>query len=308
MRTPVLALVLVCAIWSSADAFPYSKSINNTVTGTIIHHTWDPADPLTISGTLLDNINGHCQDAPVVSNVSEVEVDLYPAPPPFTTYDRHVSCTGETELFFSPGTDASGHYSIPLGRGGGCSWVTGNGVENLAAWIKLTFWQGTAKWQVACGDGAVYQVLPGCSEAPTVYGVLASPDLTANGFVDSSDMSLFAGSFFGKPITLVSGWQADFNHVGRPNVDTADLAYIAWRLGKNCGSQKVETVAYDADIHNLELDYVVAVLDRAGITKAQILAIWDEMGLSYDRSAAAAILSEPATERPSWTEVKQLYR
>jgi hypothetical protein len=171
--------------------------------------------------------------------------------------------------------------------------------------MKLTFTDGPYTWHVACGDAAIYP-LPGCSQAPTVYGVLASPDLNASNTVDQSDIGLF-GTMLGKTITLVSGWQADFNH-SDPKVNSSDLAYIAARLNKNCGSQKVGSVAYDADIHNLELDYVVAFLDRVGITKAQILALWDEMGLSYDRSAAAAILSKPAADRPSWTEVKQLYR
>ena len=81
-----LQLALLCSAWSEALCVTsYSRSINNTVTGTIIHHTWDPADPLTISGTLLDFTNGRCPDAPVVPNVPVLVVDLLSAPnPPFT--------------------------------------------------------------------------------------------------------------------------------------------------------------------------------------------------------------------------------
>jgi hypothetical protein len=180
-------------------------------------------------------------------------------------------------------------------------------VENRAAWIRLNFSQGSSQWLVSCGDAAIYP-LPGCSQAPTVYGVLASPDLNADKFVDGGDWALMA-TLLGKTITLVTGWQADFNHVGT-SVNAGDLAYLAARLGQNCSSKKMGSVSYDADIHNLEVDYVEATLDRLSITKAQILAYWDEMGFSYDQSAVGTILSasDPGTERPSWTTVKKLYR
>jgi hypothetical protein len=59
----------------------------------------ESGDVLTISGTLLDNYNGHCQDAPAVPNIPDLQVDLMPAESGFfTDADKHVSCSGQTQF------------------------------------------------------------------------------------------------------------------------------------------------------------------------------------------------------------------
>jgi hypothetical protein len=128
--------------------------------------------------------------------------------------------------------------------------------------------------------------------------------------VDGSDLAAFAG-YLGNPVTLESGWQADYNHSGPPTVDASDLAYFAGRMGKNCNSQKAGD-DYAMDVRNLDDPGIRRLMARVGISDADVIAAWAEMGLSYDRRLAAdRIAGRPlpvAVVPVPWGTVKTLYR
>lgn len=140
--------------------------------------------------------------------------------------------------------------------------------------------------------------------APDLYGHLASPDLTGDTNVDSSDLSAFS-DYLGDAITREWGWQADFNHSGG-YVDAGDLSYFSARWGKSCSSSKAGD-AYMADVNNLENAGIQALMARAGITAADVLAYWDAQGWTYDRDVATRIASA-SLERRDWGSVKQIFR
>lgn len=118
-------------------------------------------------------------------------------------------------------------------------------------------------------------------------------------------------STFGEPVTLASGWQADFNNVGS-NVNASDLAYLAGRLGAACSAQKASTYeqSFQMRIENLKRSEVRSLLQRTGVSVPQILAAWDEMGLSYDRSRAGEVLTsdDSFVANAAWSSIKKLYR
>lgn len=163
--------------------------------------------------------------------------------------------------------------------------------------------------RVACANSTVYFEPPGCF-GPFIYGQVASPDLNGSGRVDGADIAVFA-NFLGDPVTLESGWQADFNHVGS-FVNAGDLAYLAGRMDKECleGQQKVGVNNYQMDVENLMREDLRSFMAQHDITVAQILAAWDDMGFTYDSTAAVRILTsdESANQSSSWSELKTLYR
>ena len=144
-----------------------------------------------------------------------------------------------------------------------------------------------------------------------MYGVLASPDLNGDGYVDGPDLTALC-TYLNHPITRDLGWQADSTHQG-VNVDASDLAYWAGRNGKNCNSGKAlaDAVDYDMEVNNLEVAYVKVALKTYGVTARDVIAAWDAMGLSYDHDAAGAVLANapqsPSVERKTWSGVKVLY-
>jgi hypothetical protein len=110
---------------------------------------------------------------------------------------------------------------------------------------------------------------------------------------------------------MESGWQADYNH--DDFVDAGDVAYFGGRLGKNCNSQKADG-DYAMDVRNLELPEFRGLMSRPDInlTAADVIALWDQMDLSYDPDLAAdAIAGRPmraAAINVPWTNLKVLYR
>lgn len=65
------------------------------------------------------------------------------------------------------------------------------------------------------------------------------------------------------------------------------------------------------NVHNLELDYAVDTLASLNVTRADVIANWDAMRLSYDHDAAGDLLAgRPirTTMSGAWSSVKQLYR
>lgn len=216
----------------------------------------------------------------------------------------HSFCSAVSQ---TPGTDASGNFTFTV-RGGGVSWSAGDGTSTRGSIVKVAFQEGEDVDYVTllCGNSATYPVLSaygGCPSAPEIYGKLASPDLTGDMFVDASDIPLLGSCITGQPTTLVWGWQADFNHDGW--ADAQDIAYFAGRIQKSCASQKAGASDFDMNVSNLEDPTVGALLVRYGITRSSVIAMWDAMGLSYDRVAANRITASAGT---SWAEVKAKYR
>jgi len=63
-----LLLLSVLAIHSNAQ-FVWNKSVENNVTGSIIEKTYDPEDPLFVSGRLVQPSHGTaCDDGPFVTD------------------------------------------------------------------------------------------------------------------------------------------------------------------------------------------------------------------------------------------------
>jgi hypothetical protein len=275
---------------------------------------WDPADPVTISGTIHTNGGEPCVNDGTLSNADSLVLELVGPDESNGSWSAldYYECEGRSHIRFTPGSDASGHFSFSI-KGGGVSWVLGDGVETYrGAWIRLTFWKSGDKYIVSMGDDSTYPVLPGCSQSPlaeTIYGQLASCDLNSSGTVDASDVTSFA-NYLGYGVTPQSGWQADYNHSGW--VDGSDLSYLAGRLGKNCSSQKAGG-DYAMDVRNLELAYLQDYLHSVGLTRAEVIAQWNAMGLSYDRDAAVTVLAgtvrrTEGAEAAPWSAVKTLYR
>jgi hypothetical protein len=272
---------------------PWSVTSNNSVQGTIIANTWDPADPLTISGALHDNNGVHCQQGDPIPNVDSLIVYVNQPDDPGAFFGQHRACSGTTRLAFAPGTNSQGQFSFTI-QGGGPSWFTGPGQTQRASWLHLVFKKNNGQcWEVSAGNSSIYP-LPGCASSPGVYGVLASPDLDGDLDVDSADQSLFE-SVLG--LSAADHWQADFNHSG-VTIDSSDLAYFAGRTGKNCSSQKVGGDTYDMNVRNLAIKEVSEILSEHGLDLRRVLALWDEMGLTYDRAAAAELVAhEKASSR-----------
>ena len=313
------SLVATCALSTPGYAQSlWNQTIDNDIRGTIlgVEKTYDPADPLQVSGTLLDNSGVNCHAGDPVANLESGIVTVHPVTPGTGLTGGHGNCTGEKSWSYSVATihfgGEEGDFSFMLG-GGGVSWLTGSGVANLGSWVEVEFFDDACNpaGHISCGNSGVYSVLPGCANSPEIYGAVASPDLNGTGMVDGSDLAVLTSLFLGHHVTLESGWQADFNHLG-PNVDASDLAYFAGRMGKLCleGQQKAGAPSYQMDVENLDREDVRSVMAEHGISVAQILAAWESMGFSYDREAAATILTrdEGGERASSWSRVKTLYR
>src|SRR5262245_9847046 len=146
------------------DAVPWYPTTNNVVTSSIApgKANWDPADPFTISGTLWDIGAEICERSSFkLTNIDQVVVTIN-SNPDGEASGQHERCDGVTQWTVTPGTDANGNFSITIPKGGGCSWLSGDGVTSRKSWIHLLFKEGSAEYNVACGDGSTYQ-LPGCA-------------------------------------------------------------------------------------------------------------------------------------------------
>ena len=317
-------LLLASPVFSGTgteEYYPAAATTNNVVKSTIcqpyVLPNWDPQDVVTISGDLHDNWNGYdrvgCYLGPLLANAPYVEwrIDNQVVQPAIGGGQR--LCGGSATLkTFYPGTDAAGHFSVSA-AGGGVSWQAGSGfdpegVVPPGAIMELWFWQGTTWLPSYMGDQSWGFV---CDDAPHVYGVLASPDLNGDKYVDGADLAALT-VYLGHPVTRDLGWQGDYNHLG-PNVDSSDLAYWAGRNGKNCNSGKAlaEAGDYDMDVRNLEVAYIKVALETFGVTVRDVIAAWDAMGLSYDHEAAGAVLASArqsaSVEMKTWSGVKVLY-
>ena len=288
-----------------------APTINNTISSSIAPGlaTWDPGHELTVTGQIRRSVHGpnRCTDVGSYPYIFE-SVGLATVPPSSPALGPgHNSCGGYP---VSPGdVGLDGNFSFTL-KGGGTSWSAGDGTLILSSIMLAEF--GTANMtdfrSVICGKSTDYPVLSGiaCPSAPEIYGRLASPDLNGDLVVDAGDITAFA-PYLGLPITLVSGWQADFNHSGG-YVDAGDLSYLAGRLGKNCDSKKAGEGDYAMDVRNLADPAVLEFLARYGMNAARVIAKWDEMNLSYDREAARSIAADDPRDRGSWSKLKTLYR
>lgn len=308
-RNSLVLPILVTVSWSSAWASAV-VSTNNHVSSSISgadKATWDPGDAVTVSGQLRAFAGQQCIDGgPINPQYDGFDLKFVSAEPPLSASLGlgHNFCTSVAS---TPGTDINGNFIFSV-RGGGVSWSAGDGTQVRGSVVKINFQEDKDIDNVTllCGNSATYPILSaygGCPSAPEIYGKLASPDLTGDLFIDSSDFPVFASFLTGQPASLVSGWQADFNHDGW--ADAGDVAYFAGRVGKNCMSQKSDTGDFAMDVRNLSNPAVVAFLGRYGITRSGAIAFWEAMGLSYDRSAASRIQAEQAR---SWSTVKAQYR
>lgn len=289
----------------------YNASTNNVVEGTIIANTWDPDDALTISGRVWEATAG-CEEEDVIANADSIVVWIE-APDDPSSGPGHTLCGAPAHRrAFSPGTDSNGDYSVTI-DGGGVSFLTDPGEGYCGARVYLLFKEGSGTvGRVVCGRQEDWPDCFPCDDAPAIYGVLASPDLVGIDLtVDASDLSQFT-VYFGKPITKVFGWQADFNHTGG-NVDASDFSYFAGRWGKNCESSKAGVGSgYQMDVRNLLVPEIEEFMATHSITKSQVVAIWEESGWTYDHEAATAVLAGApvplAGEPMDWGKVKVLYR
>lgn len=250
----------------------YSASTNNVVEGTIIANTWDPEDPLTISGRLWEVTSG-CEEQYVVANADSVVVRIGDANDPESN-PGHILCgTPDYRRAFSPGTDSNGDFSVTI-EGGGVSFLTDPGGGYCGSRITLIFKEGSGEvGRVVCGVQENWSSCFPCDDAPAIYGVLASPDLNGDGYVDTSDLGVFANYYLFEPVTKTSGWRADFNHVD-DIVDASDLSYLAGRLGRNCDSGKARAGGeHQMNVHNLLVSEVAELMATHSITKSQVVAI-----------------------------------
>jgi hypothetical protein len=316
-RTLFATIGVSAALWPSTS-YPVAvnaNSVNSSVVGTIIHDTWDPEDPLTISGTVWAGA-APCDLDGIVANADSVIVIITPPANPGTTGNGQRFC-GSAPIrrrAFAPGTNSSGAYSVTV-EGGGVSFQTGDGYSSLGSVFEFFFKEGsTGEWRVRGGTVSRWSDNFACDEAPDIYGVLASPDLTGDMAVDNSDLVAFAG-YLGDTITREHAWQADFTH-SQPSPDAGDTAYFAGRLGSDCAASKAANDhpaagVYAMNVLNLERADVLELLDLANLTPAQIVAEWDSHGWTYD-TAALAVISEgwepQAVARRNWSGVKHLYR
>jgi len=309
LRSFVLLIVLVDI--SAALSQSTAPTINNTVSSTIAPGlaTWDPGHELTVAGQIRRSVHGpnRCTDLGSYPYIFKtVGIETWPSSSP-ALGPGHNSCAGYP--FSSGEVGLDGNFSFTL-KGGGSSWSAGDGTLVLGSIMEAQF--GTADMidyrYVLCGKSSDYPVLSeiACPSAPEIYGRLASPDLNGNLAVDMGDLSAFA-AVLGLPITLVSGWQADFNHSGG-TVDAGDLSYFVGRLGKNCASAKSTDGDYAMDVRNLADPTVLQFITEHDMNPASVIAHWEEMNLSYDREAARSVTADDLSERGSWSNFKTLYR
>ena len=299
---------------SAAQQWSTAPTINNTISSSIAPGlaTWDPADEVTITGQLRRSVGPNfCTDmGSYIYIFDALAVRIVDANPAFGLGPGHMRCEGYPDGFY-PGADLDGNFSFTM-KGGGTSWSAGDGTQLLGSYVQLEF-QAAHMLDfryVICGNSSDYAALSGigCPSAPEIYGRLASPDLTGDTAVDAADLVALA-AYLGLPITLVSGWQADFNHSGF-SVDAGDLSYFAGRLGKNCNSKKAGEGDYAMDVRNLADPAVLEFLARYGMNATSVIAKWEEMNLSYDREAARSIAADDAngSVQVPWRKVKAFYR
>jgi hypothetical protein len=77
-------------------------------------------------------------------------------------------------------------------------------------------------------------------------------------------------------------------------------------LNEDCSSSKVGD-DYVANVMNLQDDGIQTLMAQADITAADVMAIWDAWGWSYDHDEANRVITA-SVESTNWGSVKQLFR
>lgn len=318
-------LVAVATLtWSAATcASQYVYSVFNTVHSAIYptKTTFDPRDALRVGGWIIKGTEAELR--PCESNGPLPQQDIIQM---YVDVDPGQYSTGQQFCFGTYSNDLQLSNPFLFGwPGGGVSWKHNqNPATGLGTYVMIEAREANHFWVLVCGDRVEYPQLPGpgCgsgpngSASPEIYGQVGSPDLNGDLRVDQADLDNFGLNYLGHTVTTSNGtnlnyWQADFNDSGY--VDSGDVAYLAGRVGACCGAGCVEAKTsvgndYAMRIENLLDDGVQRFLQQSGVVSLEVLRLWDEMGLSWDRTKVQQIASASHTAGLTWSEAKQLYR